>query len=162
MEASNVKAMREALKEIRARLAYLYGQTYGTFNQTALKEVYEIADSALSAPPRNLDKYRTSKEAYAQFVKFCEKQLCSECKFSDEATDENCAIAWLYFRGVEMMDYSNVRAVCYNCARKAGFVQKKKAVIVFEDECGICKARRPCTDLWHDWIPPKEESEASK
>lgn len=40
-----------------------------------------------------------------------------------------------------MIDYSNVRAVCFDCARKAGFVQKKKAVIVFEDECGICKAR---------------------
>ena len=73
-------------------------------------------------------------------------------------------VSWCVSFGVkvEMMDYSNVRAVCYNCARKAGFVQKKKAVIVFEDECGICKARRPCTDLWHDWIPPKEESEASK
>ena len=58
-----------------------------------------------------------------------------------------------------MKDYSNVRAVCFDCARKAGFVQKKKAVIVFEDECGICKARRPCTDLRHDWIHPKEESE---
>lgn len=59
----------------------------------------------------------------------------------------------------EMKDYSNVRAVCFDCARKAGFVQKKKAVIVLEDECGICKARRPCTDLHHDWMQPKEESE---
>lgn len=56
------------------------------------------------------------------------------------------------------MDYSNVRAVCFNCARKAGFVQIKKAVIAFEDDCDICKARRPCTDLHHDWIPPEKES----
>ena len=55
------------------------------------------------------------------------------------------------------MDYSNVRAVCFDCARKAGFVQKKKAVIAFEDECDICKARRPCTSLHYDWTPPKEE-----
>ena len=60
------------------------------------------------------------------------------------------------------MDYSNVRAACFDCARKSGFLQKNKAVIAFEDECDICKARRPCTDLWHDWIQPKEESEESK
>lgn len=61
-------------------------------------------------------------------------------------------------RGGKIMDYSNVRAVCFDCARKAGFVQKKKAVIAFEDECDICKARRPCTDLHHDWIPPKKKT----
>lgn len=61
------------------------------------------------------------------------------------------------------MDYSNVRAVCFNCARKAGFVQKKKAVIAFEDDCDICKARRPCTDLHNDWIPPKKiENDAAR
>lgn len=58
------------------------------------------------------------------------------------------------------MDYSNVRAACFDCARKSGFLQKKKAVIAFEDECDICKARRPCTDLHHDWIPPKNNDAA--
>ena len=53
MEASNVKAMREALKEICARLSYLYGSTDWTFNQPALKEIYEIAETTLSTPPRN-------------------------------------------------------------------------------------------------------------
>lgn len=56
------------------------------------------------------------------------------------------------------MDYSNVRAACFDCARKSGFLQKKKAVIAFEDECDICKARRPCTDLHHDWIPTKNKA----
>ena len=60
--------------------------------------------------------------------------------------------------GGKIMDYSNVRAVCFNCARKAGFLQKKKAVLAFEDDCDICKARRPCTDLHHDWIPQKKKA----
>lgn len=54
-----------------------------------------------------------------------------------------------------MKDYTNIGAVCFDCARKAGFSQKKKSVIVRNDECGICHARKPCTDLHHDWMPPK-------
>ena len=55
-----------------------------------------------------------------------------------------------------MNDYSNVRAVCFDCARKAGFTQKKKAVGVWIDKCEICLMQKPCTDLWHDWMPPKK------
>ena len=54
-----------------------------------------------------------------------------------------------------MKDYTNIGAVCFDCARKAGFSQKKESVIVRNDECGICHARKPCTDLHHDWMPPK-------
>ncbi len=54
-----------------------------------------------------------------------------------------------------MKDYTNIGAVCFDCARKAGFSQKEKSVIVRNDECGICHARKPCTDLHHDWMPPK-------
>ena len=65
MEASNVKAMREALNEIRSRLSYLYERLDGTFDPPALKEVYEIARTALSTPPRNCDRPEcaTTKEA---------------------------------------------------------------------------------------------------
>ena len=65
MEASNVKAMREALNEIRSRLSYLYERLDGTFDPPALKEVYEIARTALSVPPRNCDRTEcaTTKEA---------------------------------------------------------------------------------------------------
>ena len=65
MEASNIKAMRDALNEIRSRLSYLYGHIDGTFDPPALKEVYEIAGTALSAPPRNCDRTEcaTTKEA---------------------------------------------------------------------------------------------------
>ena len=53
-----------------------------------------------------------------------------------------------------MKDYTNIGAVCFDCARKAGFSQKKKSVGVWVDECGICHERKPCTDLHHDWMPP--------
>jgi hypothetical protein len=56
-------------------------------------------------------------------------------------------------------DYSNIGSVCLDCAKKAGFTMKKKAVGVWTDECGICHKQKPCTNLWHDWVPPKKESE---
>ena len=61
-----------------------------------------------------------------------------------------------------MKDYTNIGAVCFDCARKAGFSQKNKAVGVWVDECGICHERKPCTDLHHDWMPPKTEREVMK
>ena len=50
-----------------------------------------------------------------------------------------------------MTDYSNVHAVCRECATAAGFVPKNKVVGVWMDECGICHEQKPCTDLHHDW-----------
>ena len=54
------------------------------------------------------------------------------------------------------MDYSNVGAVCYDCAIKAGFLPKNKVVSVWMDKCGICHQQKPCTDLHHDWHHPKK------
>lgn len=48
-------------------------------------------------------------------------------------------------------DYSEVGAVCRDCAKAAGFTPKEKAVGVWMDECGICHEQKPCTNLWHDW-----------
>jgi hypothetical protein len=56
-----------------------------------------------------------------------------------------------------MSDYSNVVAVCRDCAKKAGFVMKDKAVGVWTDECGICHEQKMCTNLWHAWVPPKKK-----
>ena len=53
-----------------------------------------------------------------------------------------------------MKDYSHIYAVCFDCAEKAGFTPKAKAVGVWEGECDICHERKPCTNLWHDWNPP--------
>lgn len=55
-----------------------------------------------------------------------------------------------------MIDYTNVGAVCFDCAKSAGFTPKRKVAGVWMDKCGICHERKPCTDLWHDWIKEKE------
>ena len=58
-----------------------------------------------------------------------------------------------------MIDYSNIGAVCFDCARKAGLVQKKKKIVgAWIGECDICHKQKPCTDLWNDWNPPKKET----
>lgn len=54
-----------------------------------------------------------------------------------------------------MTDYSNIGAICFDCAQKAGFVQKDKIVGVWLGECDICHKQKPCTDLHHDWKPTK-------
>lgn len=54
-----------------------------------------------------------------------------------------------------MRDYSDVGPVCHYCARAAGFTPKDKTVGVWTDVCGICHKYKPCTDLLHDWHPPK-------
>ena len=65
-----------------------------------------------------------------------------------------------------MSDYTDIGAVCSDCARKAGFVPKKKTVGMWIGECDICHKEKPCTDLWHDWMltkkRKKKESEDGK
>ena len=56
-----------------------------------------------------------------------------------------------------MIGYANIGAVCSDCARKAGFVPKKKTVGMWVGECDICHKERPCTDLWHDWVLTKKK-----
>ena len=90
MEASNVKAMREALNEIRSRLSYLYERLDGTFDPPALKEVYEIARTALSVPPRNCD-VGTACEQQKRFDKYCENSSCSCCHLRNSVL---CEFAW--------------------------------------------------------------------
>lgn len=48
---------REALREIRSRLVYLYGRTDGTFDPPALQEICGIAEDALAEPVRNCERY---------------------------------------------------------------------------------------------------------
>ena len=55
-----------------------------------------------------------------------------------------------------MTDYSKIGAVCFDCAMKVGLVQKNKIVCAWIGECEICHQQKTCTDLWHDWNPPKE------
>ena len=53
------------------------------------------------------------------------------------------------------INLSNIHAVCGDCARTLGFTPKNKVVGVWMGECGVCHQRKPCTNLWHDWNPPK-------
>ena len=57
-----------------------------------------------------------------------------------------------------MKDYSNVHAVCADCAKAAGFTPKDKASGWWVGECGICHEKKWCNNLWHDWNPPKKKA----
>ena len=61
-----------------------------------------------------------------------------------------------------MTDYTQIGAVCFDCAMAAGFTLKEKALGVWVGECDICHKQKPCADLWHDWVPPKTESEVKR
>lgn len=65
--------------------------------------------------------------------------------------------------GEKIVEYRKVNAFwikrLVDCAMKAGFVQKNKIVGVWQGECDICHKQKPCTDLWHDWNPPKTKRE---
>ena len=64
MEESNVKAMREALKQILDRVNSL-DEDCGVDPV----EIRDIARTALSAPPRNCDRFINANEALEAFEK---------------------------------------------------------------------------------------------
>ena len=57
-----------------------------------------------------------------------------------------------------MTDYSNIGAICFDCAKAAGFTQKNKIVGVWVGECDFCGKVAALTSLAHDW-EKKEEDE---
>ena len=61
-----------------------------------------------------------------------------------------------------MIDYSNIGTICFDCAMKAGFTLKEKALGVWVGECEICHQQKPCTDLWHDWVPKNNKTKINK
>lgn len=74
MEASNVKAMREAMKQIYDRVNSL-DEDCGVDPV----EIRDIARAALSATPRNCD-VGTAEEQYTRFLRFCDKhEGCKGC-----------------------------------------------------------------------------------
>lgn len=83
MEANNIKAMREALSRILGIADHL--QTRFAIPKFASEEIFElkqIAESALSAPPRNVD-IGTAEEQYARVRSFCKRHKvglrCVDC-----------------------------------------------------------------------------------
>ena len=98
MESSNVKAMREALSRILGTVDHL--QTRFDMPKLAYEEIVElkqIAESALSAPPRNCD-VGTSEEQAERFHSFCESnKQCGDvysCECCQLNSIEDCELAW--------------------------------------------------------------------
>ena len=77
MEASNVKAMREALVMLKrlfdGRLMW----------HPDIRKAHEAVNAALAAPPRNCD-VGTAEKQKERFFKFCTPKKCNECKLYTE------------------------------------------------------------------------------
>ena len=101
----NAAAMREALEnianmgeEIDCQLGSSDETVYAFRHERSLAyNISECARTALSAPPRNCDKYKTAEEAYRAFLNLCQKEDgCLHCRFRDCGTARECSIAWAY------------------------------------------------------------------
>ena len=72
MEASNIKAMRDALLKVKklfdGRIMF----------QKAVREAHEVVNAALSAPPRNCD-VGTPEDQHNRFMRFCDSKSMGYC-----------------------------------------------------------------------------------
>ena len=59
-----------------------------------MRDIITTVNSALGEPIRNCEKYNTADEAYDGFRKFCNKSVCSKCRFDENPT--TCRLSWLY------------------------------------------------------------------
>ena len=95
-QGGNATKLREALERIAARAAI-----GGEFDAHAyLDEIRVIAESALSAPPRNCDRFATAAEAVAahkQAEQNCPPADCPECPYIvGRKSGVYCFEAWLF------------------------------------------------------------------
>lgn len=90
MEASNIKAMREAMKQIYDRVNSL-DEDCGVDPV----EIRDIARAALASPPRNCD-VGTADEQHARFDRFCDKyEDCWECPvWRGVDWTSKCSVYW--------------------------------------------------------------------
>lgn len=51
--------------------------------------------AAISAPPRNCDRFANTKKAYGSFRKFCRGNFCVDCRFRKYKKLCMCFGAWL-------------------------------------------------------------------
>ena len=94
MEASNIKAMREALENIAEYAKAAACHTEDAHLLGYLNQIAMWAEDALSAPPRNCD-VGTAEEQEVRFAKFCASQDCKKtCPLSDEYDSYLCEFAW--------------------------------------------------------------------
>ena len=91
METGNAKAIREALESVRN---WCLNRLVNSSHQVTVEGLLSVVNTALAKPPRNCDKYNTADEAYAGFRKFCDKSVCSKCRFDENPT--TCRLSWLY------------------------------------------------------------------
>lgn len=68
MEANNMKAMREALENIVGYAETARFHTEDVHILSFLGEIEGWARSALAAPPRNCDRFKTKEEAEIEFM----------------------------------------------------------------------------------------------
>lgn len=102
-DAGNAAALREALELcVREMCAYCRAEAAMTMPGKECFygcEALRVAKSALAAPPRNCDRYRTEKEAEAAFDRFCAKARDGECKPWEcplkSTGGKYCYVAWL-------------------------------------------------------------------
>lgn len=97
--ANNAKAMREALEaianEIRTWRSSVVGITPGE------RRLLNVARAALSAPPRNCDRFRTAKDAETAFDAMCAQKRIGKCiplgcPVPSHTGAESCEVAWLF------------------------------------------------------------------
>ena len=102
MEASNIKAMRDALNMLLGLFdsgLVEYSDSCDTSDTAQIQYVIDKANEALSAPPRNCDLYETPKEAGEAFISQECENPCGNCTVSDECNNplvHECGIEWLF------------------------------------------------------------------
>ena len=101
MEASNVKALREALENSNGLLEEL--TAIGEWGESAREQIAEN-NAALSAPARNCDIYKNKKDAEAAFISEECKHPCGNCTINDEygcALVHECGVDWVFAPAAE-------------------------------------------------------------
>lgn len=92
MEASNVKAMREALEHVEKIAREFAAGNY--YVSDLPKMLLDTIHPALAAPPRNCD-VGTAEEQTARYYAFCTKQhheTCQNCPCHSSSV--KCEMAW--------------------------------------------------------------------
>ena len=91
MEASNVKAMREALENISEYAKAAACHTEDAHLLGYLKQIEGWAEAALSTPPRNCD-VGTAHEQEMRLEEFCDSH---ECNIDCPLSNYNCSqLSW--------------------------------------------------------------------
>lgn len=93
MEASNAKAMREALNEIQL-VCYKAGITIGY--DVACGIIKSKSRAALYAPPRNCDLFDTKDKAREAFQKLRGHRILADVSLWDDRDEIEALFDWLF------------------------------------------------------------------